>query len=115
MSPEEIASYIKKSFKGMKPKDKWGETSFFYNPGDKLPHGVYFATIKQKDGENNEASNLSRERVFQLNFGISENSFLKLFSEKPKRPSREQIINGDYDFKALNVVSPHPVYGWQDL
>ena len=112
MKPEDIAAYLTTQFKGLQPKDKWGETSFFYNPDGSRPHGIYFATIKQKNGDNDKASALDREGVYRLNFGISENSFLKLFSVKPARPAKGQIIEGNYDFIALNRITPHPVYGW---
>jgi len=112
LSPDDIANYLVSQFKGLEPKDKWGETSFFYNPDGSRPHGVYFATIKQKDGDNDRASRLNRDGVYRLNFGIGEKSFLKLFFEKPARPSKGGIIQGDYNFEALDTITPHPVYGW---
>ena len=112
LTPEDIASYITNTYSGLKPKHKWGETSFFYNPDGSRPHGVYFATIKEKDGENDKASYLDREGIYRLNFGITETSFLNLFAVKPSRPPKGGIIDGDYDFSALNMLIPHPVYGW---
>jgi hypothetical protein len=112
LSPKDIADYIMSQFDGLRPKDKWGETSFFYNPDDSRAHGTYFFTIKQKNGDNDKASNLDREGVYRLNFCIPQDDFLNFFQHIPQRPNKGGVIQGDYDFTALNVVTPHPVYGW---
>lgn len=44
-----------------------GEKGIFYNPGKKLKRGVYVLTIKEKDGDNDRASNLSREEIYRVN------------------------------------------------
>jgi hypothetical protein len=44
----------------------WGETALFYNPGKRLPRGIYFATLKDHDGANDKASALHRHGVFRL-------------------------------------------------
>ena len=31
---------------------------------------------------------------------------------RPSRPPKGGVIVGNYDFKALNIFMPHPVYGW---
>ena len=61
MQPEKIIEYIEKNLDGVVPKSSWGETSLFYNPGKVLPNGVYFCTIKEKNGANDLASELDRE------------------------------------------------------
>lgn len=108
----EIERYITQTFTGIKQKNKWGETSFFYNPDGPLPHGVYFITIKKQDDDNDKASNLNRKNIYRLNFGISETSFAKLFPQKILRPAKGETIKGSYDFTELNKITPHPVYGW---
>ena len=40
--------------------DSWGERGIFYNPGHVLRRGVYVLTLKEKDGDNDRASNLNR-------------------------------------------------------
>lgn len=92
--------------------DAWGERSLFYNPGQRLPRGVYFATIKQKDGENDRASQLDRDGVFRFNLGTSKPLFFERFGPPPPRPGKGQVIEGPWDFTQLDVVTPHPVYGW---
>jgi hypothetical protein len=36
-----------------------------------LPKGIYFATIKEKDGPNDKASELNRANVYRLSTGVS--------------------------------------------
>jgi hypothetical protein len=112
MTPKDIEDYIVKNFEGVIPKSSWGETSFFYNPNKTLPNDVYFCTIKQKDGDNDKASNLDREDVFRFSIGISKQSFENLFNTKFKRPSKGCIIEGKFDFKELGFMTPHLIYGW---
>lgn len=112
MLAKDIENYILNNFKDIYPQDSWGERSFFLNPGQKLKRGSYFATIKQKDGENDKASNLAREGVYRLNIGISKACYLSLFSSLPTRPAKGCFIEGDYDFQKIDTILPHPVYGW---
>ena len=74
----------------------------------------YLDRIKEKDGENDKSSNLNRQNVFRLNLGISKESFLALFGEKPKRPKAGCVIDLPFDFSKLDEIMPHPVYGWMN-
>lgn len=112
LTPKVISSYLMKTFEDLRVMDSWGETSFFYNPDNLGPRGTYFCTIKEKNGENDKASALDRKGVFRFNFGISKPTFLKLFGTIPQRPAKGRIIQGAYDFTALDRLSPHPIYGW---
>ena len=112
MSPEDIIEYITSHFEGVVPKSSWGETSLFYNPGMTLPNGLYFCTLKEKDGENDKASQLDRSDVFRLSMGISKKTFEDLFGARPKRPPKGGIIDTGHDFTVLDTLMPHPVYGW---
>ena len=112
MTPESIQFYIVETFADIVPKDRWGETSFFVNPEGRFAHGAYFATIKRKDGENDSASGLDRDGVWRLNFGLTPSSFKSLFGPRPARPAKGRTIEGDWDFTALDTLTPHPVYGW---
>ena len=112
MRPEDVVRGMVSKFDGVIPKSSWGETSLFYNPGRVLPNGVYFCTIKEKDGENDKSSQLDREGVFRLSIGISNETYENLFGSRPKRPSKGCIINTEHDFTALNELMPHPIYGW---
>lgn len=112
MNPSEIIEYISRNLDGVVPKSSWGETSLFYNPGNKLPNGVYFCTIKEKDGENDKSSSLSRDGVFRLSIGISKTSYEMKFGEKPSRPEKGGIVVTGHDFTSTNTLMPHPIYAW---
>ncbi len=112
MHPEEIIDEICKRLDGLYPKTRWGELSLFYNPGEVLPHGVYFCTIKNHDGENDRASNLDREGVFRLAMGLTPKTYLRLFGPRPARPARGGVVDIACDFTLLNVLMPHPIYAW---
>jgi hypothetical protein len=111
-SPSSISKYLLDVFKDLVIINSWGETSFFYNPNNLYPRGTYFCTIKESDGENDKASALDRDNTFRFNFGITKPTFLKLFNNVPKRPTKGGVINGSYDFTQIDTLCPHPVYGW---
>ena len=114
MNPETIVKKITDDFYGVVPKSSWGETSLFYNPGKVLPNGVYFCTIKEKNGENDKSSELDRTGIFRVSIGINKTSYEKLFGLKPPRPAKGCMINTGHDFTALNTLMPHPIYGWMN-
>ena len=110
----DISNYLIEEFDGLSPIDAWGERSYFYNPSLILPRGVYFCTLKEKDGDNDRASNIDREGVYRFNFGLPAKVFLELYGEKPKRPAKGRTISGEWDFTEINKLMPHPVYGWMN-
>jgi hypothetical protein len=112
MQIDDITAYVQEHFPGTIVKDSYGERAFFYNPGNLLPSGTYFLTIKEQDGPHDKASRLDREGVYRLNFGASKETFRDLFGVIPARPPKGEIIEGPYDFAALDTLMPHPVYGW---
>lgn len=112
MRKEQIAHHILDQYPGLAMVNAWGEQSFFYNPEGKLPRGVYFATLKEKNGENDKASDLTREGVFRLNFGISKPSYEQALGKTPARPPAGGVVDTGHDFTALNTLLPHPVYAW---
>jgi hypothetical protein len=112
MSPIEIVRDVSDRLEGVAPKASWGETSLFYNPGQLLPNGVYFCTIKEHDGANDQSSKLDREGVYRLAIGLTRDSYQRLFGARPGRPPKGGVVETDDDFAALNVLMPHPIYGW---
>ncbi len=112
MTPNEIIKTITENLEGVNPKSSWGETSLFYNPGNVLPNGVYFCTIKENDGDNDKSSNLSRDNVFRVSIGVPKDTYITLFGEKPKRPEKGGIVNTGHDFTETEVLMPHPIYAW---
>ncbi len=112
MTPENIIDKITTNLEGVKPKNSWGETSLFYNPGNRLSNGVYFCTIKEKDGDNDKSQNLSRNGVFRLSIGIPKKTYSKIFGKKPKRPAKGGIVETGQDLITTNILMPHPIYAW---
>ena len=112
LSQEAIRQYILDEFNHVNPLEAWGELSFFVNPEMKLKRGKYFATLKSKDGENDKGSNLERESIFRLSIGLPPKDYETIFGPRPPRPVKGGIVEGDYNFTALNTLTPHPVYGW---
>ena len=112
MSPNEIVQTVVSKLPGVSPKSSWGETSLFYNPGARLPNGVYFCTIKDHDGENDSASNLNRDGVFRVAIGLSPQRYEALFGKKPPRPAKGSCVQTGHDFTKENELMPHPVYAW---
>ncbi len=112
MRIEDIIDYVLSTYDGLVVDRNWGERGLFYNPHRTLPKGVYLLTFKERDGANDSASNVNREGVFRLNLGISKETFREMFGSMPSRPPAGQHIAGPWDFQALDVITPHPVYGW---
>lgn len=112
MKPESIINKITSSLPGVAPKRSWGETALFYNPGNKLPNGVYFCTIKENDGDNDKSSNLSRIDIYRLSIGVPKERYAREFGEKPPRPAKGGIVDTGHDFTKINVLMPHPIYAW---
>jgi hypothetical protein len=112
VQPKNIVEKIVTEFDGIVPKSSWGEISLFYNPGQVLPNGVYFCTIKEKNGDNDKASDLDRVGIYRLSIGISKESYESLFGTRPKRPSKGSIVDTGHDFTESNILMPHPIYGW---
>ena len=112
MTAEELERWIEANYAGLNLLDTYGELSFFYNPDNILPKGVYFATIKTMDGPNDKASNLKREDIYRLSFGIGRKNYNELFGDVPERPTKGEVVDLDIDFEEENVLMPHPIYSW---
>jgi len=112
VQPQEILDYCLQNLDGVVAAENWGERGIFYNPDYTLKKGVYILTIKERDGDNDRASNISRSGIFRVNLGVRKTTFTKMFSYIPKRPAAGEAIEMDYDFTELNKIMPHPVYAW---
>ena len=111
LTPAEILNDLVTRYEGTIAVDAWGETSLFYNPGHVLPRGVYFATIKEKDGANDSASKLDRDGVFRLNAGTSKPLFMETFGPPPRRPGKGGIVDGPWDIPPRYQLPTHPFCG----
>lgn len=112
MSPDEILKYCLENLEGTVLVNSWGERGIFYNPGNMLKRGVYVLTVKEKDGEHDKSSYLSRENIYRVNLGVRKTTFITMFGSIPKRPAKGGTVDMNYDFSATNQILPHPVYAW---
>jgi hypothetical protein len=112
--PEDIVKSLLKKFEHLHAKKTWGETSLFFNPDKKSPNGSYFLTLKESDGENDKASELDREGIFRVSFGVSRTTYGNLFGPKPPRPSKGGVVQTGHDFRQTNNLMPHPIYAWMN-
>jgi hypothetical protein len=108
----EIVEWIQQRFEGVEAKEAYSELMLFCNPSKALPHGVYFLTIKEKDGPNDRSSNLDRKGVFRLSFKPAPATYRKRFGDKPRRPPKGGITETRTDYSILDTWLPHPVYAW---
>lgn len=112
ITSEQILTYCLDNLDGTVLVESWGEKGIFYNPNKTLKRGVYVLTVKEKDGDNDKASNLDREGVYRVNLGVRKNTFCGMFGEIPARPSKGGVVDMPYDFGSIDQIIPHPVYAW---
>jgi Family of unknown function (DUF6194) len=112
MNAKQLENWILDNYQGVIVTDAYRERSFFYNPDGSLPKGIYFATLKESDGQNDKASNLDREGVYRFSIGVGKKQYQQLFGDIPKRPAKGEIVNLDFDFTITGVLMPHPIYAW---
>ncbi|MEO1747393.1 MAG: DUF6194 family protein [Pseudomonadota bacterium] len=112
MNQRELTQLLEEKFPGLRRQAAYGEATFFYNPGNRFQRGTYFCTIKEQDGPNDTASNLSRNGVWRFNFGLPRFRYTELFGPPATRPAKGNVIAGAWDFHQLDRLMPHPVYGW---
>jgi len=112
MKTEDIIKDLQNRFSHLVIKNTSGETSIFYNPNKTSANGSYFLTIKESNGENDQASNLDRDGVFRVSFGVSRNFYEALFGPKPPRPAKGGVVKTGHDFTQTNLLMPHPIYAW---
>jgi hypothetical protein len=117
---DDIIQYITDTFAGvevLRPDDGpgAGDTFFFtasqrdVDPTRRQP----FATIVTKDyGEFDNLSQLDRPGVSRLNIGVSRETFQSLFGYLP---GKKRASNANYDYAALDRLTPHPVYAPQSF
>lgn len=112
MDAKKLEHWILDTCQGVIVADAYRERSFFYNPDGALPKGIYVATIKESDGPNDKASHLDRDGIYRLSLGVGKNQYQLLFGEIPKRPTKGDMIELDFDFSITGIVLPHPIYAW---
>jgi hypothetical protein len=112
MDEAAVAQHIAETFPGVQVDAAEGVTVFSYNPARRAGAGVYFASLKSKDDDRDDVSQLHRAGVYRLNVGLSEPAYRALFGPAPPRPGDDDLIETTHDFTALDQLMPHPVYAY---
>ena len=112
MTAAEIIQLILSRFDGVVIKSAYSETTVFYNPNKALPNGVYFLTIKENDGPNDQAPQLNREGVFRVSFKPRPSTYMNMFGEKPKRAKAGKTASVQSDPSRIDEWMPHSIYAW---
>lgn len=107
---ESIIHYITTTFAAVQAVENWGDLFFYYNPDDKLPNEIYFATLKSQDDAYDRASNLDRPSIFRLNIGLSKTIYRSLFGAPPSHLGSGEVDASGRDYTVLDQLLPHPVY-----
>lgn len=78
-----------------------GDHFFMVRPAEapEVDRRMPLATLVTSD-RYDEVSDLERHGVFRLNIGLSKETFAELFGDG----------EGEWDFAALDILMPHPVY-----
>ena len=107
MDEQAITTYITTTFAAVKVVWAAGDGFFSYAPVDGPARLGWqpFATLLTGD-RSDQASDLERSGVYRLNIGISRASYAELFGPPPHGVGAPL----PYDFRALDVLMPHPVY-----
>lgn len=108
MNEEEISKYIMGTFEGVETAMDGDNIFFFFGPERMFP----FATLSANDAYD-QVSDLNRPGVFRLNMGVSKETFRTLFGTPKSASDTGESSGSEYDYKALNRLMPHPVYGQQ--
>jgi hypothetical protein len=112
MDPEEIVTWISGAFDPIEHVETDGNRFFFFDPDQLFP----FATLVTNDLYDRE-SGLGRPGVYRMNIGVGRQTWVERFGEPTKRQQGEHGLgsgtDATFDFRALDVVMPHPVYGRQ--
>jgi len=98
--PEEILADLLGLDPGLRREPYYGERAIFYNPHRVAPLGRIFASIKDHDGPNDKAADLSRPGVYRFAFCLTSERFAQLFGPAPRRPPKGGVVD-------LWCIQPH--------
>jgi hypothetical protein len=112
MDADTLLELVRGRYDGLVDHDTWGERALFYNPGGDLPRGTYFLTVKERDSDNDRASDLDRPGVYRVTLGLSKTTYCERFGTPPSRPGAGGVVDTGHDFTVLDELLPHPTYAW---
>jgi len=110
MESEGVVAWITGALDPIEHVETDGNWFFFFDPDHLFP----FATLVTNDLYD-QASGLDRPGIYRLNIGVGRETWVRRFGEPTKRQQGQHGLgsgsDADFDFTALDVVMPHPVYG----
>ena len=111
----EITEFIAQTCAGMDIQRIDGDCFYIYDPERKFEgvQRIPFATLITRN-DYDTVSDLDRPGIFRLNIGVGKETYLRLLGTPPARPGASGIIEGNYDFTALDTILPHPIYGFMN-
>ncbi len=93
------------------PEVAWGDHFAYYAPDGVVPATQPFATLVTKDYPDDAASRLDPPDRWRLNVHAGADTFAQLVGESPRAFGERTDAAETFDFAAVDVVLPHPVYG----
>ena len=103
--PEEILRDLLGLDRGLVRQAYFGERSVFYNPDGAEPLGTIVASIRDRDGPNDKAADLSRAGVFRFAFQLSPEEYARRFGAVPSRPPKGGAV--DVSLTSRGSASSH--------
>ena len=88
MTADQVRAHLTEWYPGLRYQFAYAEHTYFYNPQDVLKQGVYFCTVKERDGPKDKLSKLDREGVYRLSLGIGKVAYTNRFGPPPARPPK---------------------------
>lgn len=93
------------------PEIAWGDHFFYFSPDGTVPRNRQpYATIVTKDYPDDDASGLDAPDRWRVNIHVGAARFETLLGFRPDEADRQGA-----DFRAVDVILPHPLYaaqGW---
>jgi len=108
---EAVVEYIKTAFADIEVLEADGNFFFYYSPEHVVPEKTFPFTTLVANDLYDQVSDLDRAGVYRLNVGVSKDTYLGLFGVQPEAPGEAGVVQTGDDFKALDQVMPHPIYG----
>lgn len=114
MGPQDVIEQIT-ALGGVDVLEADGDHYLFYDPrnGEPVEHLHPFATLVTAD-RHDPASNLDRDGIYRLNFGVSKKTYESLLGPRPAWPrDGAMVVETGHDYTTLDKLMPHPVYSPQ--
>ena len=107
LSPDLLLDQVRARYPGLVQTTTWGERVLFYNPGNALPRGIHFLSLKERDSAHDTASHLDATGSYRVSFALTEARYETLFGAPPQSATAPSGAGRRDD-----RLTPHPVFAW---